>query len=94
MFELAVQRAKELDDHLRKTGELVGPLHGLPISLKDQFDVEGVDSSMGKLIADRALRAELTVFRRLRVARWQARHSQLRPCRHLARPRRRRLLQD
>ena len=25
----------------------MGPLHGLPISLKDQFHVKGVDTSMG-----------------------------------------------
>jgi amidase len=26
---------------------VVGPLHGLPISLKDQFHVKGVDTTMG-----------------------------------------------
>lgn len=29
-----IQRAKELDDHLETHGEPVGPLHGLPISIK------------------------------------------------------------
>ncbi|KIW60921.1 hypothetical protein PV05_01100 [Exophiala xenobiotica] len=29
-----LQRAKELDDHLRRTDKPVGPLHGLPIALK------------------------------------------------------------
>lgn len=33
-FEGAMQRAKELDDHLSKEGKLVGPLHGLPVSFK------------------------------------------------------------
>ena len=25
----------------------MGPLHGLPVSLKDQFDIEGLDTVMG-----------------------------------------------
>lgn len=33
-FEGAMQRAKELDEHLGSTGKVVGPLHGLPISFK------------------------------------------------------------
>jgi amidase len=36
-FEAAFKRARELDDHLEATGEIVGPLHGLPISLKVRF---------------------------------------------------------
>ncbi|EJD43785.1 general amidase [Auricularia subglabra TFB-10046 SS5] len=45
--ERALKRAKELDDHLAKTGLPVGPLHGLPVSLKDQFSIEGLDTTMG-----------------------------------------------
>lgn len=30
-----------------KTGKLKGPLHGIPITLKDQFDIKGVDSTLG-----------------------------------------------
>lgn len=45
--EMALARAKELDDHLQKTGKPVGPLHGLPISLKDQFRIKGLETSMG-----------------------------------------------
>ncbi|KAF7303278.1 Amidase domain-containing protein [Mycena kentingensis (nom. inval.)] len=43
----ALARAKALDDHLVKTGHVVGPLHGLPISLKDQISLKGIDSTMG-----------------------------------------------
>lgn len=32
---------------MRKTGKLVGPLHGLPISLKDNFNIVGKDSTVG-----------------------------------------------
>lgn len=33
-FDLALKRAQELDDYFAKEGKTVGPLHGLPISLK------------------------------------------------------------
>ncbi|SMR47324.1 unnamed protein product [Zymoseptoria tritici ST99CH_3D1] len=43
----ALARARELDAHLAKTGKPLGPLHGLPISLKDTFKVKGYDASIG-----------------------------------------------
>ncbi|EST07257.1 Amidase [Kalmanozyma brasiliensis GHG001] len=43
----ALLRAAELDAHFSKTGELVGPLHGVPISLKDTFNLKGVKSTLG-----------------------------------------------
>ncbi|GAA6041540.1 hypothetical protein JCM8097_004252 [Rhodosporidiobolus ruineniae] len=46
-FDRALARAAELDAHFAKTGEVVGPLHGLPISLKEQFQIEGVECTMG-----------------------------------------------
>jgi amidase len=46
-FEEAIQQAKTLDDHLQRTGKPVGPLHGLPISLKDNFNIKGKDSTVG-----------------------------------------------
>lgn len=33
-FEEGIRRARELDEHFKRTGNLVGPLHGLPVSLK------------------------------------------------------------
>lgn len=47
MFASALERAKELDAEFAKTGKIVGPLHGVPVSLKDQIDVQGVDTTMG-----------------------------------------------
>lgn len=47
LFDRALRRARELDEHLQRTGSPVGPLHGLPVSVKDTFNVEGVDSSIG-----------------------------------------------
>ncbi|KAG0673732.1 hypothetical protein C6P40_002626 [Pichia californica] len=47
MFESAFERAKFLDDYLIKNGKTIGPLHGLPISLKDSFHIPGFDSTIG-----------------------------------------------
>lgn len=44
---MALARARELDDYQQAHGRTTGPLHGLPVSLKDQFHVKGVDPSMG-----------------------------------------------
>ncbi|KAK9426943.1 amidase signature domain-containing protein [Lipomyces doorenjongii] len=45
--EIALKRAAELDEYYQSTGKTVGPIHGLPISLKDQFRVKGVETCMG-----------------------------------------------
>ncbi|KFA81111.1 hypothetical protein S40288_01006 [Stachybotrys chartarum IBT 40288] len=45
-FEEAQQRARYLDT-LREKGELAGPLHGLPVSLKDTYQVEGTEATIG-----------------------------------------------
>ncbi|GKU21475.1 unnamed protein product [Fusarium langsethiae] len=47
LFDQALERAKYLDDYFDKHNKPLGPLHGLPISLKDQFHVKGVDTTMG-----------------------------------------------
>lgn len=47
MFDEALQRAQELDEYLRTHKTTVGPLHGLPISLKDSFRVQGTNSAIG-----------------------------------------------
>lgn len=48
-FDKALAQAKELDEILRKTGKPVGPLHGLPLSLKDSQAVQGVEATNGWL---------------------------------------------
>ncbi|KAL4895743.1 amidase signature domain-containing protein [Aspergillus ambiguus] len=47
LFDRAIERAKTLDDYLKQAGKPIGPLHGLPISIKDSFNVKGVDSTTG-----------------------------------------------
>lgn len=46
-FEEAFETANALDEYLAQTGKTVGPLHGLPVSIKDLFSVKGVDTSIG-----------------------------------------------
>lgn len=46
-FAAALDRARWLDGELARTGTPVGPLHGVPVSLKDTFKVKGYDSSIG-----------------------------------------------
>jgi Asp-tRNA(Asn)/Glu-tRNA(Gln) amidotransferase A subunit family amidase len=63
MFDTACTRAKTLDDEFSRTGQVTGPLHGVPVSLKDQcghmkgcdhallttsvVEAEGYDSTLG-----------------------------------------------
>ncbi|KAK6080289.1 fatty-acid amide hydrolase (amidase) [Seiridium cupressi] len=46
-FHRALETAKKLDEHLARTGKPIGPLHGLPISLKDNFNLLGLDATVG-----------------------------------------------
>ncbi|KPI35894.1 putative amidase [Cyphellophora attinorum] len=45
----AVQQAAKLDEHLATTGETVGPLHGVPVSIKEHMAIAGHDSSFGEI---------------------------------------------
>ncbi|THV89031.1 amidase [Aureobasidium pullulans] len=46
-YDAAIESAQELDQYFATHKKPIGPLHGLPISLKDQFHVKGVETSMG-----------------------------------------------
>ncbi|KAJ9134538.1 Amidase [Coniochaeta hoffmannii] len=45
----AIERAKALDEHLEKTGKTVGPLHGVPISVKEHMPLADHYSAWGYL---------------------------------------------
>jgi Asp-tRNA(Asn)/Glu-tRNA(Gln) amidotransferase A subunit family amidase len=47
LFTDAILHAKYLDQEYKRTGKTLGPLHGVPISLKDTFKVKGYDTSIG-----------------------------------------------
>ncbi|KAI1299531.1 amidase signature domain-containing protein [Xylaria venustula] len=45
--EYALKRAAELDEYLATNGKPVGPLHGVPISVKEHIGIEGHDLNAG-----------------------------------------------
>ncbi|RGP66937.1 hypothetical protein FSPOR_6319 [Fusarium sporotrichioides] len=47
LFNDALAQARELDTYYAAEGKTKGPLHGIPISLKDQFNVKGHDTTLG-----------------------------------------------
>ncbi|KIL61303.1 hypothetical protein M378DRAFT_861123 [Amanita muscaria Koide BX008] len=46
-IDRALERAAWLDEEFKRTGKVVGPLHGLPISLKDQVCIKGIENTIG-----------------------------------------------
>ncbi|KAJ9091080.1 hypothetical protein QFC19_009254 [Naganishia cerealis] len=47
MFEQAYARASSLDAHFAETGNLVGPMHGLPVSIKDMIHIRFAHTTLG-----------------------------------------------
>ncbi|KAK5113263.1 hypothetical protein LTR62_003600 [Meristemomyces frigidus] len=46
-FDQAIKDAERADKYLAENKKPIGLLHGLPVSLKDQYHVKGVDTHMG-----------------------------------------------
>ena len=46
----ALEEADRLDAAFRQSGQLVGPLHGIPVVLKDQMDVAGLPTTLGSVV--------------------------------------------
>jgi amidase len=65
--ERALQRAAAADAALAR-GEPVGPLHGVPMTLKDGHDVAGLRTTVGTALFDRVADGDGTVAARLRAA--------------------------
>jgi amidase len=45
----ALEEAAALDEHLRRTGKFVGPLHGIPVLLKDNVNTTDMPTTGGSL---------------------------------------------
>jgi amidase len=65
----AFAAAEALDEEFEKTGKLVGPLHGIPIAVKDQVETKDVMTTFGSLALDGYMPAEdATVIKKLKAA--------------------------
>jgi aspartyl-tRNA(Asn)/glutamyl-tRNA(Gln) amidotransferase subunit A len=69
VYEESALAAAEAADRLRASGWPVGPLHGLPIAVKDLCDIEGRIGTVGsKAFAQRRGTVTSTVVKRLQAA--------------------------
>jgi amidase len=64
--ERARRQAEEADNALRR-GEILGRLHGVPMTIKDAYDVAGLRTTVGSPILDRVPDQDSTVAARLRA---------------------------
>src|SRR3984893_2880645 len=65
--ESALEQAREAEDELNR-GQWRGPLHGVPIALKDLFDMVGVRTTAGSgVFKDRIPTEDAEVVRRLKA---------------------------
>jgi len=66
--DAAMQRARQAEDAIKR-GEIWGPLHGLPVALKDLFETQGVRTTAGsKLFENFIPRTDATVVEKLQAA--------------------------
>ncbi|OBS26101.1 hypothetical protein FPOA_00044 [Fusarium poae] len=49
-YEEGLHRAKELDEILERGGEPIGPLHGIPVALKDTYGLKGHVTTRGYIV--------------------------------------------
>ena len=63
----ARERARAIDDH-RAKGDPIGPLAGLPMTVKDTFDAEGMPASSGLEVFRRVRRPDAVVVAHARQA--------------------------
>eukprot|EP00930_Biecheleria_cincta_P019257 TRINITY_DN14744_c0_g1_i1.p1 TRINITY_DN14744_c0_g1~~TRINITY_DN14744_c0_g1_i1.p1 ORF type:complete len:558 (-),score=73.87 TRINITY_DN14744_c0_g1_i1:163-1836(-) len=49
----AEQRAKDADEHLKRTGQVLGPLHGVPCTIKDHVAIKGIALSLNMITLKR-----------------------------------------
>jgi amidase len=67
--DAALQAAKRLDAQFTSSGELSGPLHGIPIAIKDQAETAGLMTTFGSIALDGYVpKNDATAVRKLRDA--------------------------
>ena len=65
----ALEEAEDLDRSLERNGEFVGPLHGIPVLIKDQAETAGIRTTFGSVaFEDYVPEEDATAVRRLKEA--------------------------
>ena len=65
----ALADAAAMDDALASTGKLIGPLHGIPVLVKDNYDVAGLQTTGGSAaLLGWVPEVDATVIARIRAA--------------------------
>jgi amidase len=65
----ALEEAAALDEHFRKTGNFVGPLHGIPVLLKDNINTNDMPTTGGSLsLAGYTPATDAAITKKLRSA--------------------------
>jgi fatty acid amide hydrolase len=67
LFEQARAQAKAADE-ARSRGEALGPLHGVPITIKESFDIAGTVSNMGISALSQTAKQDAPLVKRLQQA--------------------------
>jgi len=82
----AREEASALDAAFKRDGRFVGPLHGIPIIVKDQINVKGMKTTLGSVLFRRdgrlrrrqAARRRRDLSRQINLGRaWRRRHARL-----------------
>ncbi|TDL24037.1 amidase signature enzyme [Rickenella mellea] len=69
LFDQAIEDAAALDKEFAATKQLRGPLHGVPVSVKDQYEVVGYDATIGfTQWANKPCTADADLVRQVRAA--------------------------
>ncbi len=65
----ALEEAEELDSSFERNGEFVGPLHSIPVLVKDQAETAGIRTTFGSVaFEDYVPEEDATAVRRLKEA--------------------------
>mgnify|MGYP001229627438 CR=1 FL=1 len=68
-FTEAIEEAKKADEYLKTKQKPIGPLHGVPISVKESFDVKGMKTTGGLFhLKDHVAKQDAFVVKKLKEA--------------------------